>query len=103
MRALLPGSEQTEQQGQQQAAQVEYHRGILTDPAIVPVEVGLGIEQEVGDVHRDHQEQLALASIHRAIRPAEQQHQGRQHVEQRSEEYVEVLDVGGRQPSKQKQ
>ena len=79
------------------------HRGVFAHTAIVTVEIGLGIQQEIGDVHRDHQEQFTLAPIHRAIRTAEQQHQGRQHVEQRGEEDVEVLDVRSREPSQQQQ
>lgn len=80
---------------------MEYHGRILAHLAVVAVIVSLGIEQEIGDVHRDHQEQFPLAPIHRAVGTAEQQHQGRQDVEQRGEEDVEILDVGGRKPRKQ--
>jgi len=80
---------------------MEDHGGIVTDFTIVAVIVGLGVEQEVGDVHRDHQKQFTLTSVNCAIRPAEQQHQRRQHVEQRGEEDVEILDVGSRKPRKQ--
>ncbi len=71
MRTFLPGAIQAKQRRQQQANQVEDHRGIVTDPAVVAVEVGLGVEQEIGDVHRDHQEQLTLAAIHRAVGAAQ--------------------------------
>ena len=80
---------------------MENHRSILADFAVVAEIVGLGIQQEVGDVHRDHQKQLTLAPIHPAISAAQQQDQRRQHVEQRREENAQVLDVGGRQPREQ--
>ena len=89
--ALLPRREQPEQEGQQQADQMEHDRRILSDPAVVAIEIGLRVEQEVGDVHRDHQEQLALATVHGAIGTAEQQHQCRQYIEQGGEEDAEVL------------
>ena len=103
MGLFLPQRINAEQQGQQQAAQVEHHRSVFTHAAIVAVEVGLGIQQEIGDVNRDHQEQFTLASIHRAVGAAEQQHQGGQHVEQRGEEDAEVLDVRSREPGQQQQ
>lgn len=77
---------------------MKHHRRVFTHAAVIAVVIGLGIEQEVSDVHRDHQKQFALTAVHRAIRAAEQQHQGRQHVEQRREEHVEVLDVRSREP-----
>ncbi len=82
---------------------MEDYGGVFANFAVIAVVIGLSVEQEVGDVHRDHQKQFTLASVNRAIRPAEQQHQSRQHVEQRSEENVEILDVGSRKPRKQQQ
>lgn len=61
---------------------MKHHCGIHPYLAEVAVVIGLGIEQEIRDVHRDHQEQFTLAPIHRAVRAAEQQHQGRQDIEQ---------------------
>ncbi len=82
---------------------MEHHRSVFTHAAIVAVEVGLGVQQEIGDVHRDHQEQFTLASIHRAVSATEQQNQGGQYVEQRGEEDAEVLDVRSREPGQQQQ
>ncbi|MNC12306.1 hypothetical protein D3C75_600250 [compost metagenome] len=96
MGALLPCREDAKQQRQQQATQMKDHRGIVTHLAVVAVIVSLGVEQEVGDVHRDHQKQFTLASVYRAIGATEQQHQGGQHVEQRSEKDVQLLDVCSR-------
>ncbi len=79
---LLPQRIDAEQQRQQQATQMKDHRRVFADTAIVAVVIGLGVQQEVNPIHRDHQEQLTLATIHRAVRTAEQQHKGRQHVEQ---------------------
>ncbi|MNN32769.1 hypothetical protein D3C81_1465010 [compost metagenome] len=98
MCTFLPCGEQAEQQRQQQADEVEDHRSVFADLAIVAVIVGLGVEQKVGDVHREHQKQLALTAVYRAIRAAQQQHQRRQHVEQRREEHAKVFDVRSRQP-----
>ncbi|MNF87753.1 hypothetical protein D3C84_702280 [compost metagenome] len=98
--ALLPRREQPVEQRQQQATEVEHHGGVLTDLAEITVVIGLGVEQKVGDVHRDHQKQFTLTAVNRAVRTTEQQHQGRQHVEQRSEEDVEILDVGSCKPRK---
>ncbi|MNJ45046.1 hypothetical protein D3C77_401240 [compost metagenome] len=77
---------------------MEHHRRILTDPAIVAIEIGLGIEQEIGDVHRDHQKQFALTAIHGAVGATQQQHQRRQDIEQRREEDAEVSHISGGEP-----
>ncbi|MCY1181924.1 hypothetical protein D9M73_224570 [compost metagenome] len=79
------------------------HRGIVTHFAVVAVIVGLGIEQEIGDVDGDHQKQFALTPIHRAVGATEQQHQGRQDIEQRREKDIQVFHVGSCQPRNQKQ
>ncbi len=99
--ALLPRSIKAEQYRQQQADQMEDDRGILAHLAVVTVKVGLGVEKVIGDIHRDHQKQLALAPVNTAIRTAQQQHQCRQHVEQRSEKHVEVFYVRSRKPRHQ--
>ncbi|MNY18986.1 hypothetical protein D3C86_1523980 [compost metagenome] len=96
VRALLPRGEHAKQQRQQQATQMEDHRGVLAHLAVVAVVVGLCVEQKVGDVHGDHQKQFTLTSVNRAVGTAEQQHQGRQYVEQRGEENVQVFDIRGR-------
>ena len=103
MRTFLPRGEQPEQQRQQQTDQVKHHGGVFAHLAIVAVIVGLGVEQKVGDVHREHQKQLALTSVNRTVSAAQEQHQGWQHVEQRSEENAEVFDVRSRQPREQQQ
>ncbi len=72
---------------------MEDHGSIFTNAAVVSIEVSLGIEQEIGDVDREHQKQLPLAPVHRAIGAAHQQHEGWQHIEKRCEENAEVLDV----------
>ncbi|MOA04982.1 hypothetical protein D3C78_1245590 [compost metagenome] len=100
--ALLPGTIQPEQGGQQQAHQVEDHRRVLAHAAMVTVEVGLGVEQVVGDVHREHQEQLALATVHRTVGAAQQQDQGGQDVEQRCEKDTEVSHIGRGEACQQK-
>ncbi|MNR45164.1 hypothetical protein D3C85_1639840 [compost metagenome] len=76
MRTLLPGTVEGEHQRQEQADQMKHHRRIFANTTIVTVEVGLGIEQKIGDVHREHQEQLALTTINGAIGTTEQQDQG---------------------------
>lgn len=103
MGALLPRGEQPEQQRQQQADEMEDHRRVFTHLAVIAVKIGLGIQQEVGDVHRDHQKQLALTAVDGAIRASQKQHQCRQHIEQGGEEDVEILDVGSRKPRQQQQ
>ncbi|MCY1428031.1 hypothetical protein D9M71_439010 [compost metagenome] len=80
---------------------MEDHSGVVAHLAKVPVVIGLGIEQEIGDVHGDHQKQFALTPIDRAVGAAEQQHQGWQDIEQRSEKDIQVFHVGSRQPCKQ--
>ncbi|MNJ51299.1 hypothetical protein D3C77_465990 [compost metagenome] len=82
---------------------MEHHGGVLAYHAIVAVVVGLGVEQEVGDIHRDHQEQFTLTAVDRAVGPAQQQHQGWQHVEQRGEEDVEVSDISSGEPRHQQE
>ena len=82
---------------------MEDHCGVFTNLAVVAVIVGLGVEQEVGDVHRDHQKQFTLTSVNRAVSTAEQQHQGWQYVEQRGEKDVQILHVRSRKPREQKQ
>ncbi|MNZ70839.1 hypothetical protein D3C78_891900 [compost metagenome] len=61
---------------------MENHRCVLAHTPMVTVVVGLGIEQKVGDVHRDHQEQLTLATVDRAVGATQQQDQGGQDIEQ---------------------
>ncbi|MNM98293.1 hypothetical protein D3C81_1108190 [compost metagenome] len=77
---------------------MKHHRRIFANTTIVTVEVGLGIEQKIGDVHREHQEQLALTTINGAIGTTEQQDQGGQNIEQGGEEDVEVSNIGSREP-----
>ena len=76
---------------------------ILTDPPIVSIKVSLSIQQEVGDIDRDHQKQLTLTSVNRAVGTAKQQHQGWQHIEQRCEENTQVPHIGRRQSAEQKE
>ena len=86
-----------------QAYQVEDHRCILAHTAVVAVEVGLGVEQKVGDVHRKHQEQLTLPAVHGAVGAAQQQNQRRQDIEQRCEEDTEVSHIGCGEPCQQQE
>ncbi|XRA83174.1 hypothetical protein RPN52_01955 [Pseudomonas putida] len=82
---------------------MEDHRGVLTHAAMVTVEVGLGIEQKVGDVHRQHQEQLTLTAVYRAVGATQQQNQGRQDIEQRCEKDAEVSHIGCGEPCQQQE
>jgi len=99
--AFLPGAEQAVQGRQQQAHKVEDHGCVLAHAAIVTVEIGLRVEQEICDVHRHHQEQFTLAAIHGAVGATQQQDQGGKNIEQGCEEDAEVSYISRREPGQQ--
>lgn len=44
--------------------------------------VNMGVEQKIGEVEGQQQEHFTLTPVHQTKRPAEQQQQGRQYIEQ---------------------
>ena len=69
---------------------MEHQRGVLAHLALLAEVVGLDVQQEVGEVDHHQQGELALAAINHAEGAAQQQEQGRQHVEQRQEELAQL-------------